>query len=127
MDRETADEIKRHFNVVAEGLRSEIRAVAEGLEGFREEVSGEFRAVREEISEVKAMIRLSFGELDRRMRSLETDVASGAPRKAGSPLLTPLGPSILPRALARRYVTTTGSKRAPSAWLQRVSDDVSNP
>ena len=52
MDRETADEIKRHFNVVAEGLRSEIRTVAEGLQGFREEVSGEFRAVREEISEV---------------------------------------------------------------------------
>ncbi len=47
MDRETADEIKRHFNVVAEGLRSEIRAVAEGLQGFREEVSGEFSAVLE--------------------------------------------------------------------------------
>jgi hypothetical protein len=55
MDRETADEIKRHFNVVAEGLRSEIRTVAEGLQGFREEVSAEFGAMREELGEVKAM------------------------------------------------------------------------
>jgi hypothetical protein len=53
VDRETADEIKRHFNVVAEGLRSEIRTVSEGLQGFREEVAAEFRAVREEIGEVK--------------------------------------------------------------------------
>ncbi len=60
MDRETADEIKRHFNVVAEGLRSEIRIVTEGLQGFREEVSAEFRAVREEIIEVKAMPPVLF-------------------------------------------------------------------
>lgn len=76
MDRETAEEIKRHFNVVAEGLRSEIRTVAEGLEGFQERVTLEFREVREELNEVKAMIRLSFGELDRRMRALENDVSS---------------------------------------------------
>ena len=31
MDHETAEEIKRHFNVVAEGLRSDIQIVAEGL------------------------------------------------------------------------------------------------
>jgi hypothetical protein len=31
MDRESADEIKRHFNVVAEGLGSEIRVLAEGV------------------------------------------------------------------------------------------------
>ena len=31
MDHETVEEIKRHFNVVAEGLRSDIRLVIEGL------------------------------------------------------------------------------------------------
>lgn len=31
MDDETAEDIKRHFNVVAEGLRSDIRLVIEGL------------------------------------------------------------------------------------------------
>ncbi len=80
MDRETADEIKRHFSVVSEGLRSEIRIVADAVQGLREEMTAEFRAVREEIreeiSEVKAMIRLSFGQLDQRIRSLEADMAS---------------------------------------------------
>ena len=36
MDSETAEEIRRHFNVVGESLRTEIRAVAEGLVGLTE-------------------------------------------------------------------------------------------
>jgi hypothetical protein len=50
VDRETAEEIKRHFNVVAEGLRTEIRTVAEGLQALDDKVTAEFRAVREEIA-----------------------------------------------------------------------------
>lgn len=83
VDRETADEIKRHFNVVAEGLRSEIRTVAEGvgantdrLDSLDERLDRLESRITEEFGEVKAMIRLSFGELDRRMRSLESDVSS---------------------------------------------------
>jgi hypothetical protein len=38
VDRETADEIKRQFNVVAEGLGSEIRTVAEGLSATNEKI-----------------------------------------------------------------------------------------
>ena len=83
MDRETTDEIKRHFNVVAEGLRSEIRTVAEGvgantdrLDSLDERLDRLESRMTEEFGEVKAMIRLSFGELDRRMRSLESDVTS---------------------------------------------------
>jgi hypothetical protein len=33
-------------------------------------VAVDFKAVREEIKETQAMIRLSFGELDRRIRTL---------------------------------------------------------
>jgi hypothetical protein len=69
MDRETAEEIRRHFNVVGESLRTEIRAVAEGLEGLRETTTSEFRAVREEIADTRAMLRLSFADLERRIRS----------------------------------------------------------
>jgi len=69
MDRETADEIRRHFDVVGESLRTEIRAVAEGLEGLRETTTAEFRAVREEIADTRAMLRLSFADLERRIRS----------------------------------------------------------
>ncbi len=83
MDRETVDEIKRHFNVVAEGLRSEIRTLAEGvgantdrLDGFEENLDRIEARMTEEFGEIKAMIRLSFGELDRRIQSLEKDVSS---------------------------------------------------
>jgi predicted nuclease with TOPRIM domain len=76
MDRETAEEIKRHFNVVAEGLRSEIRILAEAQVGTNERLDRFEARVTEEHGEIKAMIRLSFGELDRRIRSLEGDVTS---------------------------------------------------
>jgi chromosome segregation ATPase len=83
MDRETSEEIKRHFNVVAEGLRSEMRAVAEGvgantdrLDRVDERLDRLESRMEEGFGEIKAMIRLSFGELDRRIRSLESDVTS---------------------------------------------------
>ena len=69
MDSETAEEIRRHFNVVGESLRTEIRAVAEGLAGLTETTTAEFRAVRDEIADTRAMLRLSFADLERRIRS----------------------------------------------------------
>lgn len=69
MDSETAEEIRRHFNVVGESLRTEIRAVAEGLGGLRETTTVEFRAVRDEIADTRAMLRLAFADLERRIRS----------------------------------------------------------
>ena len=68
MDQETAEEIRRHFNVVGESLRTEIRAVAQGLVGLRETTTAEFRAVREEIADTRAMLRLSFADLERRLK-----------------------------------------------------------
>ncbi len=53
MVREKADEIKRHFDAVAEGLRSEIHIVAEELQKLREKLSGGFATVLEEINELK--------------------------------------------------------------------------
>ena len=79
MDRESVEEIKRHFGVVAEDLRGEIRLVAESLAGLREETRRGLEAgrkeFRDEVSELKALIRLSYGQLDQRLTSLETDVA----------------------------------------------------
>jgi len=79
VDRETAEEIKRHLNVVTENLRSEIRLVAEGLEGFRDEVTRELKSVQEEIGEVKAMIRSPSASWN----------AVCAPSKATSPHFAP--------------------------------------
>lgn len=104
MDHETADEIKRHFNVVAESLRSDIRTLAEGLGGTTDRLdrvdtrldsvdtrldrvdtrldrvdtrlAGFETRTMAEFSETRSMIRLSFGDLDRRIRSLEPDVTS---------------------------------------------------
>jgi hypothetical protein len=68
---DSATETRRHFGVAEEGLRRDIQRVAEQviavdqkLERFRGEVTQEF-------IEVKSMIRLSYSELDRRLRTLE--------------------------------------------------------
>ena len=61
MDRETTDEIKRHFNVVAEGLRSEIRTVAKQLEATNERITRLLSRLAEDLKEIKATIRLSCG------------------------------------------------------------------
>lgn len=74
MDAETVEEIKRHLGIVAEGLGSEIRAVAEGQEQLRSEMNERFSEVRAEFEEVKAMIRFSYAELDRRLRTVESEV-----------------------------------------------------
>jgi len=65
------DEVKRHFNVVAEALRSEIRLLAEGVEGVRVDLTAFKGEVKQEFEETRAMIRLSYSELDRRLRTLE--------------------------------------------------------
>ena len=40
MDSGTAEEVKRHFNVVAEALRADIRIVIEGLSANTERLDG---------------------------------------------------------------------------------------
>lgn len=74
MDAETVEEIKRHFGIVAEDLRSEIRAVAEGVQTLSARVDLFETNVKAEFEEVKAMIRFSYAELDRRLRTVESEV-----------------------------------------------------
>ena len=69
-------ETRRHFDVVAEGLRGQMQLVAEGvatldekLNRFREEVAGEFK-------EMKSMVRISYAELDRRIQEHENNYAA---------------------------------------------------
>ena len=52
-----ADEIRRHFDVTADSLRSEIRQVAEGLIRLDEKTERGFGESRREFGEVKAMIQ----------------------------------------------------------------------
>ena len=67
-----AEEIKRHFGVVAEVIRSDIRQIAEGHSGTRHElqkIRGEFR---DEFKKMRALMRLSFSQLDQQIRTHET-------------------------------------------------------
>jgi BMFP domain-containing protein YqiC len=70
--RNEIQEVRRHADVVAESLRGEIRLVAEGVVGLDEKFTLEFRNVREEmreqIGEVKTLLRLSYADLERRIK-----------------------------------------------------------
>ena len=81
MDTETVEEVKRHFNVVAEGLRADIRVVIEGVsantdrlervevrldrvEVRLDRVEGRLTGVESEIGAVKSMIRPRIARSD---------------------------------------------------------------
>ena len=76
MNDAQVDEIKRHFGVVAEALRSDIRQIAEGHSGIRREIQGLREEFRDEFKEMRALMRLSFSQLDQRIHTLETDIST---------------------------------------------------
>ncbi len=76
MDSADVSEIKRHFGVVAESLRSEVRQVAEAVSAVDSRLSTLQTEVAREFEETRAMIRLSYTELDRRIRTLEAGHAN---------------------------------------------------
>jgi hypothetical protein len=67
VDRRSVD-LKRHFDVVGESLRSDIRTVAEGFVSTNERLDRIESAMSERFGELEGMIRLSFGELARRIQ-----------------------------------------------------------
>ena len=69
--RTEIQEVRRHSDVVAESLRGEIRLVAEGVAGLDQKFTMEFVKVREEIGEVKTLLQVSYGDLGRRVQALE--------------------------------------------------------
>ena len=76
MNDAQVEEIKRHFGVVAEALRSDIRQIAEGHSGIRHELQEIRDEFRDEFKEMRALLRLSFSQLDQRIRTLETDISA---------------------------------------------------
>ena len=71
MEDKQVEEIKRHFDVVVEGLRDEIKLVAEGHDIIRKEIQTLREEVKEEFKEVKSAIKFSYADLDRRITFLE--------------------------------------------------------
>jgi phage-related protein len=70
------EEIKRHFGVVAEAFQSNIRQIAEGHSSIRSELQEIRDEFRDEFKEMRALMRLSFSQLDQRIRTLETDIST---------------------------------------------------
>ena len=82
MSTEDHEQTRRHFEVVAEGLRSELRQVADGvamntetLERFRAETKGEFATVRREMTDGFAAVR---SETARELAAVRAEVADGS-------------------------------------------------
>ena len=83
MTREEMDEIKRHLDAVAERLETKIALVAEGhhllVDGQRR-LEGKVDGLEQQMGrfegEIKAMLRLSFAELDRRVQALEATLTT---------------------------------------------------
>ena len=69
------DETRRHFDVVAEGMRAEVRLVAEGVTTLAERVDRLEHNLREEIRETRrdltSLLTASYTDLDRRVRRIE--------------------------------------------------------
>jgi len=69
-------ETRRHFDVVAEGLRSQIQLVAEGVSVVDQRLDRFQRKVEEEFAETRAAIRFSYAQLERRILDLEGNYAA---------------------------------------------------
>ena len=72
MEKGEIEEIKRHFNVVAEGLEHKIQLVAEGITNVDENMERFRQEVKEEFKETRIMIKFSHAELDRRIAVTKT-------------------------------------------------------
>ena len=68
-------ELKAHFDVVAEALGSKIQMVAEGVVNVDQKLDRRLdrmaTTIERESEETRALIRLSYAELDRRLTTLE--------------------------------------------------------
>jgi len=69
-------ETRRHFDVVAEGLRSQIQLFAEGVSAVDQRLDRFQRKVEEEFAETRAAIRFSYAQLERRILDLEGNYAA---------------------------------------------------
>ena len=72
------EEIIHRFHVISEDIISQVKLVAEGVVNLDDKFTREIAIFRKENEqaheEIKAMIKFSYAELDRRISTLETEV-----------------------------------------------------
>lgn len=76
MNAEQLEEIKRHFSVVSEALRSDIRRVAELHATLCHELQEPRGEIRDEFKEIQTLLKLSFSQFDQHIHTLETDIST---------------------------------------------------
>jgi ubiquinone biosynthesis protein UbiJ len=76
MSNEEMEEIKRHFGVIAESLRTDIQQIAEGHDIIRRELQTQREELKEEFKETKSLMRMSYAQLDHRMDTVESDMSA---------------------------------------------------
>jgi type I site-specific restriction-modification system R (restriction) subunit len=69
-----AADLRRHFDVTAEDFRHQVQLVAEGVDNVNERVDRLAHDMKHEFAESRAMVQISYSDLDRRLRSLEERV-----------------------------------------------------
>ena len=75
MNPEQLEEIKRHFSVVSEALKSDIRWIAECHTTLCHELEEPRGEIGDELKEMHALPQLSFSQFDQRSHTLETDLS----------------------------------------------------
>jgi hypothetical protein len=73
--KKEAEDIKRHFDVVVEDVKSEVKQVAEGVALTNERIDRLETEVRRGFSDMGSLLKLSYGQLDRRLTRVEVDGA----------------------------------------------------
>lgn len=71
-----AEETRRHFGIVAEDLKHQMQLTMEGVIANRGAIDQLREQMKEEFAELASMIRISYAQLDRRLRTLE-EIVSG--------------------------------------------------
>ena len=69
-------ETRRHMGVLVEAVRDDVRQVAEGVAETNQRLDRFEQKVEAEFVETRAMIRVSYAQLDRRIQDLEGNYAS---------------------------------------------------
>lgn len=67
----SADEVKRHTGVLLEDLQHKFVLVIEGQQGVRQQIQDVRLEVEHESQETRALLRVSYQELNQRVENLE--------------------------------------------------------
>jgi uncharacterized protein YPO0396 len=69
--RSEIGESRRHVEILTEDLRGQIQIVAEGFVSLGERIDAGRRETAAELADIRALIRVSYADLDRRVTKLE--------------------------------------------------------